>query len=380
MIKLYEKDVYLTSAEAELIEEKDGGYLFSQTIFAPEAGGQFADKGTINGIQVIDVKEKDDQIIHYLEEKLNDDHVTMHIEWAHRLDQMQQHCGEHILSGIIKKEYDGNNKGFHMGKEYVTIDLDCKITDAMLDTIEDLANQAIYNNIELKFEYTNTIEELNQPIRKDATVMKDIRVVTIPGVDCVACCGTHPKRTGDVGLIKLYKVEKNKAYSRIYFKCGKRALDDARRKTKIVQTLNQQYSSDDSTLLDRMSKEKDKYENIKKTFIELNRSLIDDQIKQDIDDQKTYQKFVIDYLPSQDMNYVIKKVSEKINSVILVYSKSENKIMLSHDGSHDVHCGELFRSIKSYHGKGGGNQKVAQGVFENLEDGMHFMEVVEKEL
>lgn len=373
-IKLYEQNVYLKNTKAKVIQIIEDGYVFDQTIFAPFGGGQDADKGTINNIEVKDVRDKDGHIIHYLADQLTDETVIMEIDWAFRLDQMQQHCGEHILSGIIKDKYNGNNKGFHMGSDYVTVDIDIQITNEMLDEIELAVNDVIYQNIELSFDYSVDLEGLDLPIRKAATVEEDIRVVTIPGVDCVACCGTHPTRTGDVGLIKLYKVEKNKGMSRIYFKCGRRAVEDLNRKTKIINQLNKQYSSDDSTLLDRMASEKDKYEKIKKQFIALNRDIIDTYIEKNTDESKAYQKMVIDYLPSQDMNYVIKKVSEKMNTVILVYSKSENKVMLSHDGSHDINCGALFRSIKTFNGKGGGSMKVAQGVFEDLDDGLKFID------
>lgn len=379
-IKLYESNVYLTKTSAQLEEEVSGGYVFDQTIFAPEGGGQYADLGEINGIEVSDVKLINGQVVHFLKKQLVNKSVEMRIDWDHRLDQMQQHCGEHILSGIIKDLYDGNNKGFHMGKEYVTIDIDCKITLDMLDEIETRANDIVTSNIEIEFEYSSTLDQLDQPIRKDATVMEDIRIVTIPGVDCVACCGTHPLRTGDVGLIKLYKVEKNKKLSRIYFKCGKRALLDARRKTRIIQTLNQKYSCDDQTLLDRMATEKEKYEQIKKAFIKLNRSLIDETIKKDLQEDQAYQLLIFDFLPSQDMNYVIKKVAEKMNTLLILFSKSECKIVISHDGSQKINSGQLLKDIKDYHGKGGGNQKTAQGVFDQLEDGLKYIEVIKGKL
>lgn len=374
--RLFDENVYLKTCEAKIIERTENAVILDQTIFFPTGGGQYADKGTINDSVVVDVKEKEGVIYHYVDKMVESDDVVLTIDWDKRIDEMQQHCGEHILSGVIKSLYDGNNKGFHIGKDYVTIDMDIKITDEMLVAIEEAANQAIYDNLEIQFTYADDQSEVDLPVRKDVTVDENIRIVTIPDIDCVACCGTHPHRTGEVGIIKLYKVEKNKKLHRIFFKCGKRALSDLRRKTDIVRTLNQEFSSDDLTLLERYYADKDKQEQLKKAFITLNRKSIDEDIDKQLDDQMAYQKLVFDNLSGQDMNYVIKQVSDKMNTVLLVYSKSDKKIMLSHDGSKDVKCNEIFRSIKTYEGKGGGSPKVAQGVFEDNEKGLAFVDYV----
>lgn len=372
--RLFDSDVYLKTCQATIVERTENALVFNQTIFFPVGGGQSADAGTIDGIKVLDVKEKNGLIYHYVESMPKGKDVTLIINWDKRLDDMQQHCGEHILSGIIKDKYNGNNKGFHIGKDFITIDIDIKIDKDMCDHIEDLANDVIYKNIELKFEYADDDLTLDFPVRKDVTVDENIRIVTIPNVDCVACCGTHPHRTGEVGLIKLYKVEKNKGLSRIFFKCGKRALLDLRKKTDIVKTLNHEFSSDDATLLERFYADKEKNEQLKKNYIELNRKQIDVSIVDQLIEGKIFQTLVFDHLSGTDMNYVIKKVSEKINAVLLVYSKSANKVMLSHDGSFEIKCNELFKTIKSYGGKGGGSQKVAQGMFTDEATAMKFVE------
>lgn len=372
--RLFDENVYLQESKAKIIDRTEEAIILDQTIFFPVGGGQEADGGTINGLVVKDVREKNGTIYHYMDEQPTEIDVELKIDWDKRLDGMQQHCGEHILSGIIKDVYDGNNKGFHIGKDFITIDIDKKIDNDMLLVIEDLANDAIYKNIELIIDYPEDDSPFDHPVRKDVTVDENIRVVTIPGVDCVACCGTHPHRTGEVGIIKLFKVEKNKGMSRIYFKCGKRALLDLRNKADIVKTLNQEFSSDDKSLLERYYADKEKNETLKKSFIELNRKQIEVTIKEQVNEEKDLQCLVFDQLAGQDMNFVIKKVTEKLNAVILLYSKSANKVMLSHDGSFDVKCNELFKSVKEYGGKGGGNLKVAQAMFTDTEEGMRFVD------
>jgi len=378
--RLFDENVYMTSCHAKIVERTDDAVVLDQTIFFPTGGGQYADKGTINGVEVVDVKEKSGVIYHYVKEMIQENQVELVIDWDKRLDEMQQHCGEHILSGIIKQLYDGNNKGFHIGKDYVTIDMDIKITADMLIEIEDEANDVIYKNISLEFTYADDLSGVELPVRKDVTVDEDIRIVTIPNVDCVACCGTHPLRTGEVGIIKLYKVEKNKGMHRIFFKCGRRALEDLRRKTEIVKAFNQEFSSDDETVLERYYSDKSKWEQLKKSYITLKRKQIDNTVREQINKDSSYQLILFDVLSGQDMNYDIKQVSEKLNTVILIYSNSEKKVMLSHDGSHDVKCNEIFKTIREFGGKGGGNTKVAQGIFEDNDAGMMFVKYIEEQL
>ncbi|MBN2797155.1 MAG: alanyl-tRNA editing protein [Clostridia bacterium] len=375
--KLFEENAYLKTCQAKVVLKDGLKYYFDQTVFFPEGGGQSADKGTINNIEVLDVRETENGICHILASELHDEFVEMVIDWEKRFDEMQQHCGEHILSGVIFDHYQGKNKGFHIGKDYVTIDIDHEIKPEMLIDIENLANQAIYDNIELNFEYMS--DDKAYFLRKEPTVEENVRIVTIPGVDCVACCGTHPTRTGEVGIVKLYKVEKNKGLSRIFFKCGKRALIDLQEKTNIVQYFNRQYSSDDSTLVERFEKEKEKNEILKKKYIQLHREAIEKIINEQMS-QDAVQYFSFEDLSGQGMNDVIKSVSEKGNYIILIYSILEHKVMLSHDGSHNLHCGQLFKSIRDYNGKGGGNQKTAQGVFESSEDAEKFIAYVKGEL
>ena len=145
------------------------------------------------------------------------------------------------------------------------------------------------------------------------------------------------------------------------------------RKTRIVQYFNQEFSSDDGNLIDRYEQEKKKQEELRKQFIALNRQAINRVIDEQLN-QSEFQFFRFETLSSQDMNYVIKQVSEKMNVIILVYSESENKVMLSHDGTHGIHCGELFKTIKAYNGRGGGNAKTAQGVFAAADQALSFIE------
>lgn len=373
--RIYEDDVYKLEHKATVVSISDDfEVILDGTIFFPVGGGQSSDKGTIDGIKVINVIERDNEVIHILESAPTNTVVKLKIDWNFRLDQMQQHCGEHILSGIIKSYLDGNNKGFHLGKDYVTIDVDLKnISIEEINHIEELANDAIYKNIKIKVSNFNSMDEAKKsPVRKNITVDSDIRVVEIPGVDCVACCGTHPERTGDVGIIKIFKTEKNKGMTRIFFKCGKRALTDLKIKTELINELNKKYSSDDTTLLNRINIEKEKSEKIKLEYIILKRKQLDIIVENKLIDTSKFVVFKFSELLSNDMNYIVKKVIENKDIIVLLYSEIDKKVMLTHSGNLDLDCGMIFREIKKYNGRGGGNKKVAQGSFETKEDGFNF--------
>ncbi len=360
----YYKDVYLDTLETTIIERKDHALVLEDTIFFPGGGGQAPDRGTINGIQVVDVKEVDGVIYHYVKEEIEGDAALLELDMDKRIDDIQHHSAEHILSGLIKKHYDGNNKGFHMGSEYITIDIDIKFTKEMLHELEILSNEVVYKNIDITYS-TDT-----STVRKELTVEENARVVNIEGVDSVGCCGTHANKTGEICIIKILKSEKNKEYTRIYFKAGKRALKDYQMKSEVMDVLNRNFSSDDTTLIEKYNIEKEKQNQLKSDYLDLNKLYMDDVMK-----RTKGNVFIFDIL--SDFNYVQKKLIKKLDSYFIIYSKSEHKIML-HANCSNLSARDCFKNIKAYHGRGGGSDKVASGVFDNDKDGLSFLESIRK--
>ena len=196
------------------------------TAFYPEGGGQAADKGTLNGIAVLHVHEDGERVLHLLDKPLTvGETVTGIVDYAHRFDLMQQHTGEHIVSGIINRRYGLHNVGFHMGWDSITIDFDGMIPTEDLPEIEALANEAIYRNIPLHI-WTPSPEELPQGSdRTNRELPWPVRIVEVPEYDACACCGLHVAATGQVGLIKLFSMVKFRSGVRIEMLCGKRAFD-----------------------------------------------------------------------------------------------------------------------------------------------------------
>ncbi|MDD2217283.1 MAG: alanyl-tRNA editing protein, partial [Eubacteriales bacterium] len=262
------ENVYLKECESRLtaISVTENNILaeFESTIFFPEGGGQSSDVGTatISGevFKVIDVREEGHSVIHVCEKtsaKIPEIGATaiLQIDWDHRFDNMQRHCGEHVLSGLLYSKYGGVNKGFHMGKDYMAIDISfendemyTELNQEMIDEIELDANNVIWSDLPVTTVlFSDKDDATSLPLRKALAVEHDISVVSVGNkdvaVDCVACCGTHPSSTGQIGLIKIYKVEKNKGMFRVYCEAGKRAFVDYRNIHNIISELGNKYST-----------------------------------------------------------------------------------------------------------------------------------------
>ena len=228
--KLFYADTGLREFCATVVdcfESKKGFEIeLDQTAFYPEGGGQAADKGTIHGIEVLHVHEDGERVLHLLPQPLPvGETVTGIIDYDHRFDLMQQHTGEHIVSGIINARYGHHNVGFHMGWDSITIDFDGMIPAEDLPEIERLANEAIYRNIPLHI-WTPSPEELPGVFYRTKRALPwPVRIVQVPGYDSCACCGLHVARTGEIGLIKLFSMAKFRSGVRIEMLCGKRCLD-----------------------------------------------------------------------------------------------------------------------------------------------------------
>ena len=210
----------------DCFESKKGFEIeLDQTAFYPEGGGQAADRGTLDGIEVLHVHEDGERVLHLMEKPLTvGAQVAGVIDYDHRFDLMQQHTGEHIVSGIINARYGHHNVGFHMGWDSITIDFDGSIPAGDLAEIERLANDAVYRNIPTHI-WTPSPEELpNVPYRTKRELPWPVRIVEVPGYDSCACCGLHVARTGEIGLIKLFSVMGFRGGTRMEMACGESAL------------------------------------------------------------------------------------------------------------------------------------------------------------
>ena len=243
--RLYYADAYMRTFEAQVIDrlEVNGrpAVVLDRTAFYPEGGGQPSDRGTLNRVEVIDVqtRETDAEVLHLLAAPLPEDRVTGVVDAARRFDLMQQHTGQHILSQAFLHTARAETVSFHLNPDpndgALTIDLNtAAVTPAQIDRAEDFANTIVTENRRVSARFVTAVELQSLSLRKPPQVDQAIRIVAIEDYDWSACGGTHVARTGEVGLIKIVKVEKRHTETRIEFRCGRRALIDYRRKHQLI--------------------------------------------------------------------------------------------------------------------------------------------------
>jgi len=231
--RLYHSDPYCTTFDAQVIEKHPYNnrlaLVLDRTAFCPTGGGQPHDTGTLNGVQVIEVveRERDGTLVHLLppESQLPDDEVRGEIDWSRRFDHMQQHTGQHVLSQAFVQTADTDTVGFHMSRGYSTIDLNREtLSDEDVTRAESLANQIVFDDRPVGSNFVTPEEARKLPLRKPPALKDSIRIVQVEGFDWSACGGTHLARTGAVGIIKVVRSERRRPQTRLTFLCGRRAL------------------------------------------------------------------------------------------------------------------------------------------------------------
>lgn len=227
--KLYYENCHLRSFTAKVLscQEAEGAFqvCLDATAFYPEGGGQPWDLGALNGIPVTQVHLREGQVVHTLTAPLTPgDTVAGQLDWPRRFDAMQQHTGEHILSGILCRRFGVHNVGFHMGAETVTVDFDGPISQEALEEAEQEANRRIWENLPVHCWYPAPEDLPKIPYRSKKALAWPVRLVEVPGADCCACCGVHVAATGEIGLLKTLSLVKFHQGVRIEMVCGGRAF------------------------------------------------------------------------------------------------------------------------------------------------------------
>ena len=227
--RLYYEDSHLSHFSATVLScaqtEKGYAVVLDATAFYPEGGGQAGDTGSLSGVRVLDTREQGESVVHLCEKPLEAGRVVEGvIDYDRRFDLMQQHTGEHIVSGIINRRYGFHNVGFHMSSDVITIDFDGVIPADQLSAIEAEANSAVWQNLPVRC-WIPSPEELPQvTYRSKKALAWPVRIVQVPGFDSCACCGVHVAATGEAGPIKLLSAMGFRGGTRMEMLCGRRAL------------------------------------------------------------------------------------------------------------------------------------------------------------
>lgn len=281
--QLYYQDSYIKDFEAVVLFCIPNGNHFEavldRTAFFPEGGGQCADTGVLHienrKIKVFDVQERNGEIIHFIDEEiLPGQTVIGEVEFQERFSKMQQHTGEHIISGIVHRRFGYENVGFHLGKEEVTMDYDGPLTGEELRSIEYEANQVVAENREIKAYFPSTEELEKIPYRSKKELQGKIRIVEIQDCDICACCAPHVQTTGNVGLIKITNAIRYKGGMRLWIACGMRALEDYNQKESNVVQISNMLSAKQQEVTDAVKRLTEEIQQLKEKAAKMQERLV----------------------------------------------------------------------------------------------------------
>ena len=383
--ELFYENMYLSESKAKVLNctKSQKGYeiILDSTIFYPMGGGQYGDQGYIldnlgKRVDISDTYLKNNYIVHLGNDFLDEgSEVKIFIDWELRYARMQEHSGEHIISGLVTKYFGYQNVGFHMGNDEITIDYNGVITKESLDKIEIEANKIIYENLPIEIYYPSEEELKNINYRSKKELSGIIRIVEIKGVDICACCGTHVKLTGEIGVIHFTNIINYKGGSRISLQIGINALRDYIKKDNILTDINQTLSSTKTEVGERVKDLVSKLDvakfetlNYQKKYVEL--------LFSNTYDEKIHFTKVNDIEP-KIITSMIDSYVENTDIFVVVNERGSKKLCTI--ASRKIDLKQSLRKLAERGFlKGGGSSKMIQG--ELLSDSESLVEVIKNEV
>ncbi len=362
--KLYDNNSYLTEFEAEVLSctMVDNFYkiILDKTAFFPEEGGQYSDHGNIGDSRVFDVQIENGEIVHYCTLPLCGT-VQGKIDFDRRFRNMQNHTGEHIISGLIHSLYGGENVGFHLGEDEVTCDYDIILTEEQLKTVELLANKAVYRNLAVTAEYPSQAALKATQYRSKKEINEKIRLVTIDTVDCCACCAPHVKVTAEVGIIKILSTMKLRGGVRLFIACGGDAYNDYVVKHNEIKSLSALLAAKPTECTENVERIIKSLKDSSYTINNLYGKIIDKEIAA-INNQYADMVIFTTCTDQKLLRETVNKAKEKSSNICAAFSGNEkdgyNYILYSE--SCDIAA--LSKSINLVlNGRGGGKAPMLQG-------------------
>lgn len=380
--KLYESNSLLKECQAKVLacNKKDKGYeiLLDRTVIFPEGGGQPSDKGWINDVRVSRAADRDGYVFHYCQVAFDvGSEVLVKLDWNERLDHMQQHCGEHMLSYAFWKLFGANNIGFHMNERSVFIDLDKEVSSEEVLQAEHFVNAEIWENRPITVSYSAAEALSDREMRKKNENIKGIlRIVSVENGDACTCCGTHPPATGMVGILKVIGFDRHRGGMRIEFVCGRRALLDVRLKYDALAETNALLSVKPEEVPAAVRKLREELAEmtvrLKNKTLELYESRKEKILAEALLDSEG-RRFVLieekDCSAKEAKLFAQVLTAEKQVTAGIFYRVAERLnyvLMSSADG---LDCKLLCQKVNQLlNGKGGGNESFAQGSAAHRED------------
>lgn len=362
MERLYYEDAYIKEFSARVLKIDENGVVLDKTAFFPEGGGQTSDVGTLSGKYVCAVNEINGVIYHKIKGDIPfvvGDSVEGAVDFHKRFSDMQNHTGEHIVSGIVHNRYGYENVGFHLNEKEVALDFSGVLTAKDIDEIEFLANKAVWQNIELNIFYPDEEERKHIDFRSKKEIKGKLRLVEIDGIDLCACCAPHVRRTGEIGVIKIVRSESHRGGTRIYILCGERALRDyslKQRETRKTGELLKVPEYETSDAVGSLLKKKNELE------YEIGRMNIKSAEKAAGAYEKSEIIVAVDSFTGQTLTYFANFIKEKATKLAAVFGKTgenEYQYMLIAE-KEDIM--PLVKEMNLYlSGRGGGKNGSARG-------------------
>ena len=363
--RLYDTDAYLQEFDADVISCVEGkkGYevLLDRTAFFPEGGGQPADQGELGGVHVLDVRDKKEYVLHICDAPLTPGgRVHGKIDWNRRFLHMQQHSGEHILSGIIHEMTGYDNIGFHMGKDFVTVDFSGLLTEEQIRRPEKAANAVVFSDVEILAEYPSEEALCALHYRSKKELEGKIRIVTVPGADVCACCGTHVRHTGEIGPIKVTSSEHYKSGIRLTLEIGWRALADYDLKHRNAREISGLLSVPPEAIAEAVRKQQEQIQALKDAGVSLKQKLFEMLLERIPEGSRR------EILFQEDLNSVeVRRLADLISTkaeFAAVFSGNEKegyKYVMCSAAVDVAALGKEFN--RALNGRGGGKNPMIQG-------------------
>lgn len=363
--KLYYYDSYINEFSAVILSCDactEGFFVkLNQTAFFPEGGGQKADNGYIGDAFVKDVQEKNGQILHLVDKELSvGTEYNCKLDWQQRFYRMQNHSGEHIVSGIVNSIYGYDNVGFHMEEDYVTVDFNGELTREQLDEIENKANEAIYKNYVIKCYFPNDEEIKSLNYRSKLELTENVRLVEIFNTDLCACCAPHVKTTGEVGIIKILDFMRHRGGVRIVMKSGFKALLDYREKYKSVYDISNMLSAKQPEISTAVQRVSDEIDSLSKDFYVFKQKIAEEDKNNLIKVNDT--SYFISSFYDNDMLRILVNFGMENSKLSIAFSGDNENGYSYIAGSYSLDMRTVAKEInQSLNGRGGGRDTMIQG-------------------
>ena len=374
MKKLYDTDSYLKEFTATVVsceQKNDTTYrvVLDQTVFFPEGGGQTGDIGWLNEFAVTDTREKAGVIYHETNAPMEPGtQVVGKIDFAVRYDKMQQHTGEHILSGIVCATYGYNNVGFHLSTEITTLDFDGELSSEQVRDLEIKANEMIHKNIPVQVKFPTKEELAAMEYRSKIEIEGQVRIVEIPGVDRCACCAPHVKMTGEVGLIKIVSCDRHRGGCRMTIVCGMRALKDYQQKQESVGKVSAALSAKPDKIAEAVAHLQEQQAKLREQLNRIQAMYLENKLEKIQPEEKVVCIFE-ESLDSIAMRNFVNGAMERCDGVCGAFIGNDECGYHYILGSKTVDVREISKQLnQKFNGKGGGKPQMVQGSLNGCAD------------